>query len=192
MRRKGCTSVRRVSTPHCRLSKSRSPTLKGQWFQTPISFDRRTLAWYMAPHLNPIYLVNRNHSRPANIRGEQTHSQSRSSRMLQWLNVQWVLPCQASNARYQGDPEEACHFIGYVLFRGKVWEFDGSKSGSAEAVELHTSPLPLGSDTIVHQDWTGIVQPRTKMHKYGEGRERGWGYQVQLAHNHQGPVLQAL
>ena len=64
--------------------------------------------------------------------------------------------------------EEAYHFIGYIPFRGKVWELDGLKSGPVEVGEL-----PSGSDTTSHQNWMDIVRPvlRMKMRKYGGGDE---------------------
>lgn len=64
------------------------------------------------------------------------------------------------------NPEEAYHFIGYVTFRGKVWELDGLKSGPVEVGEL-----PQESDP--HQSWMDVVRPilRMKMRKYGGGDE---------------------
>jgi ubiquitin carboxyl-terminal hydrolase L5 len=50
------------------------------------------------------------------------------------------------NPDVDSNQEEAYHFIGYVPFRGKVWELDGLKSGPVEVGEL-----PSGSDTTVHQ-----------------------------------------
>ncbi|KAF9649505.1 cysteine proteinase [Thelephora ganbajun] len=67
--------------------------------------------------------------------------------------------------------EEAYHFIGYVPFRGKVWELDGLKSGPVEVGELPSSPSHSGSGTTVHQSWMDVVRPvlRMKMRKYGGG-----------------------
>ncbi|KAF9783901.1 cysteine proteinase [Thelephora terrestris] len=69
--------------------------------------------------------------------------------------------------------EEAYHFIGYIPFRGKVWELDGLKSGPVEVGELHSSPSPSGSGSTVHSSWMDIVRPvlRMKMRKYGGGDE---------------------
>ena len=68
--------------------------------------------------------------------------------------------------------EEAYHFIGYVPFRGKVWELDGLKSGPVEVGEL---PSPSGSDGTVHPSWMDVVRPvlRMKMRKYGGDEETG-------------------
>lgn len=68
------------------------------------------------------------------------------------------------------DPnQEVYHFIGYVPFRGKVWELDGLKSGPVEVGELPTSSSPSGSGTAVHRNWMDVVRPvlRMKMRKYG-------------------------
>ena len=69
------------------------------------------------------------------------------------------------------DQEEAYHFIGYVPFRGGVWELDGLKSGPVEVGELPASPLLSGSGTAVHRNWMDVVRPvlRMKMRKYGGG-----------------------
>jgi len=71
--------------------------------------------------------------------------------------------------------EEAYHFIGYVPFRGKVWELDGLKSGPVEVGELPASPSPSGSDTAAHRSWMDVVRPvlRMKMRKYGGDGETG-------------------
>lgn len=67
--------------------------------------------------------------------------------------------------------QEVYHFIGYVPFRGKVWELDGLKSGPVEVGELPTSTSPSGSGTTVHRNWMDVVRPvlRMKMRKYGGG-----------------------
>ena len=67
--------------------------------------------------------------------------------------------------------EEAYHFIGYVPFRGKVWELDGLKSGPVEVGELSAPPSASGSDTAADRDWMEVVRPvlRMKMRKYGGG-----------------------
>ena len=67
--------------------------------------------------------------------------------------------------------EEAYHFIGYVPFRGKVWELDGLKSGPVEVGELPTSSSPSGSDTAAHRNWMNVVRPvlRMKMRQHGGG-----------------------
>jgi ubiquitin carboxyl-terminal hydrolase L5 len=72
------------------------------------------------------------------------------------------------NPDVDSNQEETYHFIGYVPFRGKVWELDGLKSGPVEVGEL-----PSGSDTNVHQSWMDVVRPvlRMKMRKYGGGDE---------------------
>jgi len=73
------------------------------------------------------------------------------------------------NPDADSNQDEAYHFIGYIPFRGKVWELDGLKSAPVEVGEL-----PSGSDTTVpHQSWMDVVRPvlRMKMHKYGGGDE---------------------
>lgn len=72
------------------------------------------------------------------------------------------------NPDADSNQEEAYHFIGYIPFRGKVWELDGLKSGPVEVGEL-----PSGSDATDHQSWMDIVRPvlRMKMRKYGGGDE---------------------
>lgn len=72
------------------------------------------------------------------------------------------------NPDADSNQEEAYHFIGYIPFRGKVWELDGLKSGPVEVGEL-----PTGSGTTVNQSWMDIVRPvlRMKMRKYGGGDE---------------------
>jgi len=76
-------------------------------------------------------------------------------------------------ANPDADPnqEEAYHFIGYVPFRGKVWELDGFKSGPVEVGELPSPSSPSGSGATVHRSWMDVVQPvlRMKMRKYGGG-----------------------
>ena len=72
------------------------------------------------------------------------------------------------NPEADSNQEEAYHFIGYVPFRGKVWELDGLKPEPVEVGEL-----PSGWDTTAHQSWMDIVRPvlRMKMRKYGGGDE---------------------
>ena len=69
--------------------------------------------------------------------------------------------------------EEAYHFIGYIPFRGKVWELDGLKSEPVEVGELPMSPSPSGTGEAVHRNWMDVVRPvlRMKMRKYGGGDE---------------------
>lgn len=76
---------------------------------------------------------------------------------------------QSLNADTDSNQEEAYHFIGYIPFRGKVWELDGLKSSPVEVGEL-----PSGSDaTDHHKSWMDVARPalRTKMRKYGGGDE---------------------
>ena len=67
MRLKGCPRWYVVYLFHCRLSKFRRPGAKGRRFQIYISFDKHTPAWCMAPP--PVPLPNRNHPKPAVMRG---------------------------------------------------------------------------------------------------------------------------
>ena len=71
------------------------------------------------------------------------------------------------------NPEEAYHFIGYVPFRGKVWELDGLKSEPVEVGELPSTDSPSGSGVTDPAGWMDVVRPvlRMKMRKYGGGDE---------------------
>ena len=79
--------------------------------------------------------------------------------------------------------EEAYHFIGYVPFRGKVWELDGLKSKPVEVGELPASdPSPSGSGTTANLSWMDIVRPvlRMKMRKYGGGDDENGSIKFNL------------
>lgn len=67
--------------------------------------------------------------------------------------------------------QEVYHFIGYVPFRGKVWELDGLKSGPVEVGELPAPISSSGSGATVHRNWMDVVRPvlRMKMRRYGGG-----------------------
>jgi hypothetical protein len=94
-----------------------------------ISFDRHTtLSLGMWFHTSsPICPVNRNHPRPTDIRG--------ATNSLITMTLGDIAKSERSpplqNVDSSQPPREMCRFIGYVPFRGKVWESDGSKSGFA-------------------------------------------------------------
>ena len=125
-------------------------------------------------------LMNRNHCRPADIRGAtnvlavKTLEDAAKAEILKnpppakRRKLATPKRKKPANPEVDSNQEEAYHFIGYVPFRGKVWELDGLKPEPVEVGEL-----PSGSDTAAHQSWMDIVRPvlRMKMRKYGGGDE---------------------
>ena len=133
-----------------------------------------------------VCLANRNDRRPADIRGatnalsiktlEDAAKAERSANPPPAKRRKVATPRKKKPANPDAtdlNQEEAYHFIGFVPFRGKVWELDGLKSGPVEVGELPSSPSPSGSGENVHQSWMDIVRPvlRMKMRKYGGGDE---------------------
>jgi ubiquitin carboxyl-terminal hydrolase L5 len=95
-----------------------------------------------------------------------------------------LVPKRKKPVNPEADPnqEEAYHFIGYVPFRGKVWELDGLKSKPVEVGELSTSPSSSGPETTVNQNWMDIVRPvlRMKMRMHGGGDDENGSIKFNL------------
>ena len=149
----------------------------------PISSDRRitiSLGTSSRRASAPICLMDRNYRRPADIRGatntlaiKTLEDAAKAERLMnppppKRRKVATPRKKKPVNPDPDSNQEEAYHFIGYIPFRGKVWELDGLKSEPIEVGEL-----PSGCDTTVHQSWMDVVRPalRMKMRKYGGGDE---------------------
>jgi len=151
----------------------------------PILFDNRTTLLLGTRFRIPssILLVNQTHHRPADIRGAtialavktlEEAAKAESPMKPPPAKRRKLAPAKRKktvNPDADLNQEEAYHFIGYVPFRGKVWELDGLKSGPVEVGELPTSPSPSGSDTAAHRNWMDVVRPvlRMKMRQHGGG-----------------------
>jgi ubiquitin carboxyl-terminal hydrolase L5 len=132
---------------------------------------------------SPPRLLNWDHPRPADIRGatnalaiktlEDTAKAERSMKPPPAKRRKLATPKRKKPVNPDADlnQEEAYHFIGYVPFRGKVWELDGLKSGPVEVGEVPAPSSPSGSGAAVHRNWMDVVRPvlRMKMRKYGGG-----------------------
>jgi ubiquitin carboxyl-terminal hydrolase L5 len=128
--------------------------------------------------------MDRNYRRPADIRGatntlaiKTLEDAAKAERLMnppptKRRKIATPRRKKPVNPDADSSQEEAYHFVGYVPFRGKVWELDGLKSGPVEVGEL-----PTGSDTTDRQSWMDIVRPvlRMKMRKYGGGDDEETG-----------------
>lgn len=157
-----------------------------------ISSDTRTTL-SPGPSLHatvPACPLNQSYHRPADIRGatnalaiktlEDAAKAERSMKPppAKRRKVATTRRKKPVNPDADQNQEEAYHFIGYVPFRGKVWELDGLKSRPVEVGELPASPLPSdaspsssGSSSTTNRSWMDVVRPvlRMKMRKYGGG-----------------------
>jgi len=152
----------------------------------PISLDKRTT---ISPGTSlhrisiPTCLQDQNNHRPADIRGatnalaiKTLDDAAKAERSMKppptkRRKLAAAKKKKLTNPDAELNQDEAYHFIGYVPFRGKVWELDGLKSGPVEVGELPSPSSPSGSGTTVHRSWMDVVQPvlRMKMRKYGGG-----------------------
>lgn len=137
--------------------------------------------------------LNQTYHRPADIRGatnalaiktlDDAAKAERSTKPPP-AKRRKLVPKKKKPVNPEADPnqEEAYHFIGYVPFRGKVWELDGLKSKPVEVGELSTSPSPSGSETTTNRSWMDIVRPvlRMKMRKYGGGDDENGSIKFNL------------
>ena len=142
-----------------------------------------------------IHLLNQLHHRPADIRGatnvlaiktlEDAAKAERSTKPPPAKRRKLATTRKKKLMNPDADPnqEEAYHFIGYVPFRGKVWELDGLKSKPVEVGELPASdPSPSGSGATANRSWMDIVRPvlRMKMRKYGGGDDENGSIKFNL------------
>jgi hypothetical protein len=162
----------------------------------PISFGRHTtLARSVLCIVIPICLLNKTYHRPADIRGatntlaiktlEDAAKAERSTKPppTKRRKLATARKKKLVNPDADTNQEEAYHFIGYVPFRGKVWELDGLKSKPVEVGELPASdPSPSGSDITVNRSWMDVVRPvlRMKMRKYGGGDDENGSIKFNL------------
>lgn len=143
----------------------------------------------------PVSLLSQTHRRPADIRGatnilaiktlEDAAKAERSVKPPPAKRRKLATAKKKKLANSDADPnqEEAYHFIGYVPFRGKVWELDGLKSKPVEVGELPAAdPAPSGSDMAVNRSWMDVVRPvlRMKMRKYGGGDDENGSIKFNL------------
>ena len=140
-------------------------------------------------------LLNQTYRRPADIRGatnvlaiktlEDAAKAERSAKPppAKRRKIAMARKKKPVNPDADSNQEEAYHFIGYVPFRGKVWELDGLKSKPVEVGELPASdPSPSGSGTTANQSWMDVVRPvlRMKMRKYGGGDDENGSIKFNL------------
>ena len=146
--------------------------------------------------ITPICLLNQSYHRPADRRGatnalatktlEDAAKAERSTKPPP-AKRRKLAPARRKkpvNPDVDQNQEEAYHFIGYVPFRGKVWELDGLKSRPVEVGELPTSPSPSPSGAVMaaNQSWMDVVRPvlRMKMRKYGGGDDENGSIKFNL------------
>jgi len=162
----------------------------------PISSNRHTtlsLGLSCASQLPSV--LNQTYRRPADIRGatnilaiktlEDAAKAERSTKPPPAKRRKLATARKKKLVNPDADPnqEEAYHFIGYVPFRGKVWELDGLKSKPVEVGELPApDPAPSGSDMAANRSWMDVVRPvlRMKMRKYGGGDDENGSIKFNL------------
>ena len=142
--------------------------------------------------ITPTCLLNQNYHRPADKRGatnalaiktlEDAAKAERSAKPPP-AKRRKLAPARRKkhvNPDVDQNQEEAYHFIGYVPFRGKVWELDGLKSRPVEVGELPISPS--GPAAAANQSWMDVVRPvlRMKMRKYGGGDDENGSIKFNL------------